>query len=151
MLEPPRVESLPATRAPAAPFRDSSLTFPASLRPVTTDASRRAAVAAVSGLTESLIDTVNGGVADVFEEQKQIDGEARALRAKSQKFAQVTGEWVRIVEGFDERLRGIGDFETWIKKIEFDLNNLGRVLEDIVQRGEEGAERGEEEQSEDLG
>ena len=87
---------------------------------MTTDASRRAAVAAVSGLTESLIDTVNGGVADVFEEQKQIDGEARALRAKSQKFAQVTGEWVRIVEGFDERLRGIGDFETWIKKIEFE-------------------------------
>ena len=102
-------------------------------------------------MTESLIDTVNGGVADVFEEQKQIDGEARALRAKSQKFAQVTGEWVRVVEGFDERLRDVGDFEMWIKKIEFDLNNLGRVLEDIVQRGEEGAERGEEEQSEDLG
>lgn len=115
---------------------------------MTTDASRRAAVAAVSGLTESLIDTVNGGVADVFEEQKQIDGEARALRAKSQKFAQVTGEWVRIVEGFDERLRGIGDFETWIKKIEFDLNHLGGVLEDIAKRGAEGAEGAEEEESE---
>ena len=148
MPEPPRVEPLPASRVPAAPLRDSSLTVPASLRPVTTGASRRAAVAAVSGLTESLIDTVNGGVADVFEEQKQIDGEARALRAKSQKFAQVTGEWVRIVEGFDERLRGIGDFETWIKKIEFDLNHLGGVLEDIAKRGAEGAEGAEEEESE---
>ena len=115
---------------------------------MTTDASRRAAVAAVSGLTESLIDTVNGGVADVFEEQKQIDGEARALRAKSQKFAQVTGEWVRIVEGFDERLRGIGDFETWIKKIEFDLNHLGgcwRTSRSEARRGAEGAEEDESE------
>ena len=99
-------------------------------------------------MTESLIDTVNGGVADVFEEQKQIDVEARALRAKSQKFAQVTGEWVRIVEGFDEQLRGIGDFEAWIKKIEFDLNHLGGVLEDIAKRGEEEAEGEEEEKRE---
>jgi hypothetical protein len=89
----------------------------------------------VSGLTESLIDTINGGVADVFEDQKAIDAEARALRAKSQKFAKVTGEWVRIVEGFDEHLRGIGDFETWIKKIEFDLNHLGGVMEDVAKRG----------------
>jgi hypothetical protein len=55
---------------------------------------------------------------------------------------------VRIVEGFDERLRGIGDFETWIKKIEFDLNHLGGVLEDIAKRGAEGAEGAEEEESE---
>ena len=74
----------------------------------------------MSGLTESLIDTVNGGVADVFEEQKQIDGEARALRAKSQKFAQVTGEWVRIVEGFDERLRA-STAEAWNRLISVTL------------------------------
>ena len=52
------------------------------------------------------------------------------------------------MEGFDERLRGIGDFETWIKKIEFDLNHLGGVLEDIAKRGEEEAEGEEEEKRE---
>ena len=62
-------------------------------------------------LTEALVDTVNSGVVDVFENQKRIEEEARALKVKSAKFASVTSEWVRIVQGFDAELREIGDFE----------------------------------------
>ena len=90
---------------------------------------------AVSGLTEALVDTVNSGVVDVFENQKRIEEEARALKVKSAKFARVTSEWVRIVQGFDAELREIGDFEGWIKAMEFDLNNLAGVMEDVAKQG----------------
>ena len=90
---------------------------------------------AVSGLTEALVDTVNSGVVDVFENQKRIEEEARALKVKSAKFASVTSEWVRIVQGFDAELREIGDFEGWIKAMEFDLNNLTGMMEDVAKQG----------------
>ena len=82
-----------------------------------------------------MIDTVNGGVVSVFEDQKRIDSEASALKGKSQKFAKVTGEWVNIVEGFDTQMKAIGDFESWIKRMEFDLNNLTGVMEDVAKKG----------------
>jgi hypothetical protein len=63
------------------------------------EVSRRSALNAVSGLTESLVDTVNSGVVDVFENQKKIEEEARELQGKSAKFARVTSEWVRILNG----------------------------------------------------
>ena len=91
---------------------------------------------AVSGLTEALVDTVDSGVVDVFEKQKRIEEEARALKVKSAKFARVTSEWVpRSAQGFDAELREIGDFEGWIKAMEFDLNNLAGVMEDVAKQG----------------
>jgi len=99
------------------------------------DVSRRSALAAVSGLTESLVDTVNSGVVEVFETQKMIEEEARELQGKSAKFARVTTEWVRILNGFDKELREIGDFENWIKSIEHDLNNLTGVMQYVAEGG----------------
>ncbi len=66
---------------------------------------------------------------------QRIEEEARALKVKSAKFARVTSEWVRIVQGFDAELREIGDFEGWIKAMEFDLNNLAGVMEDVAKQG----------------
>lgn len=111
--------------------------------PRRSEVSRRSALNAVSGLTESLVDTVNGGVVEVFETQKQIEEEARELQGKCAKFAWVTGEWVRILQGFDKELREIGDFENWIKSIEFDLNNLTGVMEYVAEGGAGGGTAGE--------
>ena len=41
----------------------------------------------------------NSGVVDVFENQKKIEEEARELQGKAVKFARVTTEWVRILNG----------------------------------------------------
>lgn len=98
----------------------------------------------MSGLTESFVDAVNLGVVDVFENQKRIESDARALRDKSAKFARVTGEWVAIVDGFDAELRKIGDFERWIRAVEFDLDNITGVVERVARR------RGECEEGDDA-
>ena len=52
----------------------------------------------------------------------------------------MTSEWVRILNGFDKELREIGDFENWIKSIEFDLNNLTGVMEYVAADGADGGE-----------
>jgi hypothetical protein len=40
-----------------------------------------------------------------------------------------------LLNGFDKELREIGDFENWIKSIEFDLNNLTGVMEYVATEG----------------
>ena len=47
---------------------------------------------------------------------------------------------MRILNGFDKELREIGDFENWIKSIEFDLNNLTGVMEYVAADGADGGE-----------
>ena len=117
---------------PAAPFP-----FPSS-----TETSRDAALTSVSGLTEQLVDAVNAGTVEVFENQKRVEEQARELRRKGAKFAGVTSEWVRIVRGFDDDLREIGDFEGWIKRVEFDLNNLTEAMKKVAEQGTGDAPEG---------
>mgnify|MGYP001967710447 FL=1 len=97
--------------------------------------SRDAALASVSGLTEQVVDAVNAGTVEVFENQKRVEEQARELRRKGAKFAGVTSEWVRIVRGFDDDLREIGDFEGWIKRVELDLNNLTQAMKKVAEQG----------------
>jgi len=117
---------------PAAPFP-----FPSN-----TETSRDAALTSVSGLTEQVVDAVNAGTVEVFENQKRVEEQARELRRKGAKFAGVTSEWVRIVRGFDDDLREIGDFEGWIKRVEFDLNNLTEAMKKVAEQGTGDAPEG---------
>ena len=117
---------------PAAPFP-----FPSN-----TETSRDAALTSVSGLTEQVVDAVNAGTVEVFENQKRVEEQARELRRKGAKFAGVTSEWVRIVRGFDDDLREIGDFEGWIKHVEFDLNNLTEAMKKVAEQGTGDAPEG---------
>jgi hypothetical protein len=79
---------------------------------------------------------------EVFENQKRVEEQARELRRKGAKFAGVTSEWVRIVRGFDDDLREIGDFEGWIKRVEFDLNNLTEAMKKVAEQGTGDAPEG---------
>ena len=117
---------------PAAPFPS----------PSNTQTSRDAALTSVSGLTEQVVDAVNAGTVEVFENQKRVEEQARELRRKGAKFAGVTSEWVRIVRGFDDDLREIGDFEGWIKRVEFDLNNLTEAMKKVAEQGTGDAPEG---------
>ena len=97
-------------------------------------ASRRSAMDAVSGLTEALVDTVDSGVVDVFENQKAHRGGGQGAQGQVRQVCRVTLVGPHR-PGFDAELREIGDFEGWIKAMEFDLNNLAGVMEDVAKQG----------------
>ena len=136
-----RVGASAPPRSP--PERKSPFSAPLSIdrptpRPLplpSAEISRDAALASVSGLTEQMVDAVNAGTVEVFENQKRVEEQARELRRKGAKFAGVTSEWVRIVRGFDDDLREIGDFEGWIKRVELDLNNLTQAMKKVAEQG----------------
>ena len=46
------------------------------------------------------------------------------------------------MRGFDDDLREIGDFEGWIKRVEFDLNNLTEAMKKVAEQGTGDAPEG---------
>ena len=83
----------------------------------------------MSALTNSLTDSVNHGVVEVFENQKRVEEAARALNETSSKFRERSQAWATSLEEFDKELRTIGDFENWVKSMEHDLSTLASALE----------------------
>ena len=95
----------------------------------------------MSALTNSLTDSVNHGVVEVFENQKRVEEAARALNETSSKFRERSQAWATSLEELDKELRTIGDFENWVKSMEHDLSTLASALEKKVREKENAARK----------
>jgi hypothetical protein len=68
-------------------------------------------------------------VADVFNNQRVIETEARELQAQAGQLAKQTARWMGLVSDFDRSLKEVGDFENWVKVMEWDLQAISTSLE----------------------
>ena len=76
-----------------------------------------------------LLDKVNSGVAQVFANQRLIEGEAKTLHSQTSRLVKQTGQWVTAVEKFNSALKELGDVEAWARAIESDLRHVAASLE----------------------
>ncbi|KAG6541053.1 hypothetical protein Mapa_017540 [Marchantia paleacea] len=95
--------------------------------------SKKEALIAATQVSGLLVDSVNGGVQESFINEKRIEMEARALAATVQRFTQTTTQWLTVFHNFDSALKEIGDFENWIKVMEYDCESVGKALNYITQ------------------
>jgi hypothetical protein len=113
---------------------------PTALSPLLTsprsERARRAAAAALATVTEELAGAVNDGVAEVFNSQRLIEAEARELQAQAVAFQKQTGKWVALVTEFDKSLREVGDFENWVRCMEWDMQAVAQALEEAAKAGD---------------
>eukprot|EP00275_Glaucocystis_incrassata_P001229 EC122259.1.p1 GENE.EC122259.1~~EC122259.1.p1 ORF type:complete len:126 (+),score=17.84 EC122259.1:91-468(+) len=98
------------------------------------EAKKRAAIASVSAVSSALLDEVNIRVAEVFATQRKIELEARNVQSQAARFARQTQQWLTLVDGFNEALKEIGDFENWAETIEADMQSIASALERIPSR-----------------
>ncbi|XP_032060727.1 biogenesis of lysosome-related organelles complex 1 subunit 1 [Anas acuta] len=90
---------------------------------------RREAIAAATRLTEALVDHLNVGVAQAYVNQRKLDQEVKTLQAQAAQFAKQTGQWITMVENFNQALKEIGDVENWARSIELDMRTIATALE----------------------
>ncbi|RUS22142.1 GCN5-like protein 1-domain-containing protein [Endogone sp. FLAS-F59071] len=114
---------------------------------------RKDAAIAVNQLTDSLTETLNERISEVFTRQKEIEIEARKLSAQTTRYAKQTKQWLNMIEGFNAALkvrgeppwrRGIwrgsatcmeiGDVQNWATIVETDMREVMATLE-FVHRG----------------
>ena len=89
---------------------------------------RKDAAEKVANLTSTLVSGINRGVLEVFENQKQVEKEAKILQKKVEEFKEESGKWVKSLEDFDESLKAIGDFENYVMTLEKELVGISEEL-----------------------
>jgi len=82
----------------------------------------------VSQLTKTLVQSMNEGVLDIFEGQKQCELQAKRLEKKVEEFRAKQVLWAHSLKKFDESLRSIGDFENWVEHLEKELLEISVKL-----------------------
>ncbi|KAH7290445.1 hypothetical protein KP509_30G048900 [Ceratopteris richardii] len=96
-----------------------------------TEKAKKDALAAAAVVANLLVETLNGDVHKSFQSEKQIASEAQALGTTVQKFNKQTKLWISMVNEFNEALKEIGDFENWIKIIEYDCEAIANAIRHV--------------------
>eukprot|EP01130_Rhizamoeba_saxonica_P013294 TRINITY_DN5669_c0_g1_i1.p2 TRINITY_DN5669_c0_g1~~TRINITY_DN5669_c0_g1_i1.p2 ORF type:complete len:128 (+),score=39.45 TRINITY_DN5669_c0_g1_i1:61-444(+) len=90
---------------------------------------RRTVIADVERVTEGLVEDVNGGAAKIFLNQRVIEKESRQLDAQCSKLNKQSEQWMRLLDGFNDALKEVGDVENWSRVIENDMKDVVQILE----------------------
>ncbi|XP_065890987.1 biogenesis of lysosome-related organelles complex 1 subunit 1-like [Dysidea avara] len=92
---------------------------------------RKEALASVQKLTHTMVDGINLGVETAYENQRKLDQESKKLLSRSTKYMKQTSQWLSLVEGLHNTLKGLGDLEQWAKAIEADMGAVLETLERV--------------------
>ncbi|CAK9314613.1 unnamed protein product [Citrullus colocynthis] len=84
-------------------------------------------------VSDLLVDAVNRGVQESFVNQKLIELEIRALATTIARFTKQTDQWLAATHALNTAVKEIGDFENWIKTIDFDCKSITTAIHNIYQ------------------
>ncbi|XP_077978017.1 biogenesis of lysosome-related organelles complex 1 subunit 1-like [Glandiceps talaboti] len=90
---------------------------------------RRELSASATSFAHALVEHLNSGVSQAYQNQKKLDAEAKQLQSHAAQFTKQTMQWLQMVEGFNQALKEIGDVENWAKSIETDMRTISSALE----------------------
>ncbi|KAG0554373.1 hypothetical protein M758_12G088200 [Ceratodon purpureus] len=96
------------------------------------ETAKKDALASAAVVSNLLVESVNGGVQEAFINEKRIEMEARALGVTIQKFLKQTSQWLNVVHTLDTALKEIGDFENWVKTMEYDCEQIAGTLKNVA-------------------
>lgn len=82
-------------------------------------------------VSDLLVEAVNGGVQEAFVNEKRIELEIRALSATIARFAKQTDQWLASSHSINTAVKEIGDFENWMKIMEFDCKSITAAISNI--------------------
>nr|XP_035928216.1 biogenesis of lysosome-related organelles complex 1 subunit 1-like [Halichoerus grypus] len=94
---------------------------------------RREAIAAATCLTEALVDHLSVGVARAYMNQRKLDHEVKTLQVQAAQFAKQTGQWIGMVENFNQTLKETRDVENWARSIRLDMRTIATALEYVYE------------------
>ncbi|XP_020420864.1 biogenesis of lysosome-related organelles complex 1 subunit 1 isoform X1 [Prunus persica] len=84
-------------------------------------------------VAELLVEAVNGGVKELVIKEKRTELEIRALTATISSFIQQTDRWLSLTCSINTAIKEIGDFENWMKIMEFDSKSINAAIHNIHQ------------------
>ncbi|XP_077239177.1 GCN5L1 family protein [Tasmannia lanceolata] len=98
-----------------------------------TDDAKKDALSTALHVSELLVDTVNGGVEESFINEKRIEYEIRTLASTVMRYSKQTKQWLSASHALNSALKEIGDFENWMKTMDYDCKSINTALRNIYQ------------------
>ncbi|KAL8134493.1 biogenesis of lysosome-related organelles complex 1 subunit 1 [Apium graveolens] len=98
-----------------------------------TDKAKKDAIKNAFRVSDVLVDSVNGGVEECYINQKRIELEIQALSSTILRFAKHTEQWLAASRSLNNAVKEIGDFENWMKTMEFDCKSINAAIRNIHQ------------------
>ncbi|CAL9102437.1 unnamed protein product [Musa textilis] len=98
-----------------------------------TDKAKKNALRTAMRVSELLVDTVNGGVEDSFINEKRVELEIRALASTIMRYKKQTDQWLAASHALNTVIKEIGDFENWMKIMDFDCKSINAAIRNIHQ------------------
>ncbi|XP_008649090.1 biogenesis of lysosome-related organelles complex 1 subunit 1 [Zea mays] len=98
-----------------------------------TERAKKDALKSAVRVADLLVDTVDGGVRELFVNEKRIELEARALLGTIARYRRQTDEWLAATSEINSALKEIGDIENWMKIMDFDCKSINAAIRNIHQ------------------
>ncbi|XP_051131020.1 biogenesis of lysosome-related organelles complex 1 subunit 1 [Andrographis paniculata] len=98
-----------------------------------TDKAKQEAVRKAMRVSDLLVNAVNGGVQEIFINEKRIEMEIRALARTIARFSKQTEQWHAASHAINTAIKEIGDFENWMKTMELDCKSISAAIYNIHQ------------------
>ncbi|KAL6653345.1 hypothetical protein ACP70R_008923 [Stipagrostis hirtigluma subsp. patula] len=98
-----------------------------------TERAKKDALRSAVRVADLLVDTVDGGVQELFVNEKRIELEARALLGTIARYGKQTDQWLAATGAVNSVLKEIGDIENWMKIMDFDCKSINAAIRNIHQ------------------
>ncbi|KAK6145220.1 hypothetical protein DH2020_022040 [Rehmannia glutinosa] len=98
-----------------------------------TEKAKKEAIRSAMRVSDLLVNAVNGGVQEIFINEKRIEMEIRALAATIIRFSKQTEQWFAASHAINNAVKEIGDFENWMKTMELDCKSITAAICNIHQ------------------
>mmetsp|Transcript_12115 Transcript_12115/g.28277 ORF Transcript_12115/g.28277 Transcript_12115/m.28277 type:complete len:182 (+) Transcript_12115:32-577(+) len=122
---------------------------PHPLRATAPALKQQAACETVARVADAAVDSLNGDMRRVWQNQQRLETEMRALQRGSQQLCAQAQAWVHMYGSFHGALKALGDVENWADVLRRDMALVSGTI-DIVQRARasEAQQRANEEDEE---
>ncbi|WVZ87979.1 hypothetical protein U9M48_034548 [Paspalum notatum var. saurae] len=98
-----------------------------------TERAKKDALRSAARVADRLVDAVDGGVQELFVNEKRVEMEARALLGTVARYRKQTDLWLAATNEINSALKEIGDFENWMKIMDFDCKSINAAIRNIHQ------------------
>ncbi|KAE8729072.1 Bioproteinsis of lysosome-related organelles complex 1 subunit 1 [Hibiscus syriacus] len=95
---------------------------------------KKEAIRKAGRVSDLLVEAVNGGVQESFVNEKRIEAEIRVLASTIARFMKQTDQWLAASHSINTAVKEIGDFENWMKSMDFDCKSINAAIRNINQQ-----------------
>eukprot|EP00944_MAST-04C_sp_MAST-4C-sp1_P010499 g10499.t1 len=93
---------------------------------------RKNMYACAAAANKALLSSVNDGVAQVHENEKQLEIESKKLHDETALFVKQTSQWLDMYKRLNNSMNELGDVETWAKRVQAEMKTIASSLEYVT-------------------